>query len=333
MSIWLELTVFVLSVGVMSWASVLLTPALERIGTRLRLSEGSLGIVTALGADAPEVCSAVVALIARQHEVGLGVVLGSNIFNLAGLLGLSALVAGRVTIGRQGLWLNGGTSLVVSAVAVALVLQWIPAWFSLVVLALVLVPYIALTAMRSAQVAALRLPARMTHFLEVAIGHVHRDARKRPNIPRASWRDAVVLVFSLVLIVGSSFGAVHSAVSLATRWGVSQGVVGTLILAALTSIPNTVAAVGLARDGRGAAVVSEALNSNTLNIFVGLCLPALLIGFTAPSPRIIFAAIWLIGMKSVALIAASHRRGLHRIGGAILVGLYAIFAVVIVLWT
>jgi cation:H+ antiporter len=332
MSAWNASVVFTLSLAVMSWASVRLTGALERIGTRLRFSEGLLGVVTALGADAPEISSAFTALISNQHEVGLGVVLGSNIFNLAGLLGLSALVAGRVTIGRQGLWFNGGTSLAVSAVAVALVLQWIPVWFSFLVLALVLVPYVGLTAMHPPQIARLRLPSATRRFLEVAIGHVHRDARKRANIPHATWKDGAWALFSLTLIVGSSVSAVHSAVSLGGRWGLSQGVVGTLALAALTSIPNVIAAVQLGREGRGAAVISESLNSNTLNILAGVCLPALLIGFAPPSPRILFAAVWLVCMKLVALGAASHHRGLHRVGGAVLVGLYLIFALVIVLW-
>lgn len=95
--------VFGASMAVMFWASVRLTTALEDIGARLRFSEGLLGIVTALGADAPEVSAAFVALLSNHLEVGLGVVPGSDIFNLAGLLGLSALVAGRVSIGRQDL--------------------------------------------------------------------------------------------------------------------------------------------------------------------------------------------------------------------------------------
>jgi Ca2+/Na+ antiporter len=90
--------------------------------------------------------------------------------------------------------------------------------------------------------------------------------------------------------------------------------------------------VHLAREGRGAAVVSESLNSNTLNILAGICLPALLIGFAPPSPAIIYAAIWLLCMKIVTLVAASHHRGLHRIGGATIAMFYLIFAVVIVLW-
>jgi cation:H+ antiporter len=330
--VWTEWALLGASLVVMSAASVALTAALERIGARLRFSEGLLGILTALGADAPEICSAFAALLSNHHEAGLGVVLGSNIFNLAALLGLSAVVAGRVEIGRQGLWLNGGTSLVVSGVVVLLVLQWIPVWASLVLLLLVLVPYVALLAMRPRQIARLALPPRTRRFLDVAVGHAHRDARKRASIRHASRRDPVWVVLSLGSIVAASVAAVHSAVALGARWHVSEDVIGTLVLAAMTSVPNVVAAVQLAREGRGAAVVSESLNSNTLNILVGICLPGLLIGFVAPSPRLVLAALWLLGMKLVALVAASDRRGLRREGGALLMALYLIFGVMVVWW-
>ena len=332
MWIWTALAIFAASIGAMSWASVRLTAALERIGAWLRFSEGLLGIVTALGADAPEICSAFAALSLNQHDVGLGVVLGSNIFNLAGLLGLSALVVRRVEIGRQGLWFNGGTSLAVSAVLVALVLRWIPAWSSLILLTLVLAPYVALTALHPVQIARLKLPSSSKKFLETAVGHVHRDSSKQRKIRHAAWYDPGWVIVATALIVVSSTAAVRSAVELGARWGVTQAVIGTLVLAALTSIPNVIAALQLARQGRGAAVISESLNSNTLNVIAGIALPAVLIGFAAPSPQIIFATLWLVGMKVVALIAASGRHGLVRGGGALLVALYTIFAVTVVLW-
>ena len=198
-------------------------------------------------------------------------------------------------------------------------------------LALLLVPYVALTAMRPPQIRELRLPSATKRFLDVAISHVHRDAQKRVNTVHASWKDAARAMFSAMLIVGSSWSAVHSAVFLGNRWGISPAVLGVLVLAALTSVPNVIAAVRLAREGRGAAVVSESLNSNTLNILAGICLPALLIGFAPPSPQAIFAALWLLCMKLVAIAVASHRHGLHRVGGTLLVVLYVIFAVVLVL--
>jgi cation:H+ antiporter len=326
------LAVFAASFALMSWASVRLTEALERIGARLRFSEGLLGIVTALGADAPEICSAFAALLSDHREVGLGLVLGSNIFNLAGLLGLSALVAGRVSIGRQGLWFNGGTSLVVSLVVLAMVLGWIGAPMSVALLAVVLVPYVTLTSMHPPRIAELKLPAVTRRWLALAVGHAHRNARRRTEGTDPLWRDATWAGVGMALVVASSIGAVKSAVLLGERWGISQAVVGILILAALTSVPNVIAAVHLAREGRGEAVISESLNSNTLNILAGFCLPALLLGFAPPSPQIVFCAFWLFGMKLVALVAASHRHGLHRVGGALLLVLYFIFALVIIFW-
>ena len=321
---------FAASVAVMSWASVRLVSALECIGARLRLSEGLLGVLTALGADAPEIGSAVAALLSGHAEVGVGVVLGSNIFNLAALLGLSAIVAGRVAIGREGLWLNGGTSLAMSAVVLALVLGHLAAGWSLLVTLLVLAPYVAALALRPARIAALPLPARARRFIGAAVGHAHRDARQRRLLRHAPWIDGAWLAAALGLVVGSSVGAVRCAVWLGDALGIGHGVIGMLVLAALTSVPNVVAAVQLAREGRGAVVVSESLNSNTLNIVAGLCLPAVVIGFAPPSGTVVFAVLWLLAMKLVALVAASRRHGLGRRGGIVLVALYLVFAAVVV---
>ena len=75
-------------------ASWLLVSRLERLGERAGFSEAWLGLVAALAADAPEITSAVTALSRGQASVGAGVVIGSNVFNLAALLGLAAVVAG-----------------------------------------------------------------------------------------------------------------------------------------------------------------------------------------------------------------------------------------------
>jgi len=324
--------IFIACVAVMSWASLRLTVALESIGARLRFSEGLLGIVAALGANAPEICSAFVAMLHGKPEFGLGVVLGSNIFNLAGLLGLSALVAGQVAINRQSLWLNGAVSLVASAVVVALVLSWIPAWSSLMLLALVFVPYVAILAIHPPRIERLRLPPAMKRFFSAAVGRNRACVRGQGALPNNAHRAAAWAIVSVGIVVASSVGAVRTAVFLGALWGIGEGITGMLVLAALTSVPNVIAAMRLAREGRGSAVVSEALNSNTLNILAGLCLPALLIGFAPPSPLIVFAAFWLVGMKLFALAVASHSRGLRREAGAALLALYAAFAVATIYW-
>src|ERR1700692_844066 len=87
-----------------SWV---LVSRLERVGERLGLSEALLGVVAALAADTPEITAAVAALAHHQRTVGAGVVLGSNIFNLAALLGLGAVVAGRIGLHRKVVALGG----------------------------------------------------------------------------------------------------------------------------------------------------------------------------------------------------------------------------------
>ena len=91
-------------------ASWLLVSRLERLGERAGFSEAWLGLVAALAADAPEITSSVVALARGQATVGAGVVIGSNVFNLAALLGLAAVVAGWIGFHRRGVVLAGITA-------------------------------------------------------------------------------------------------------------------------------------------------------------------------------------------------------------------------------
>ena len=99
-------------------ASAILVIRIERLGERLGLTEAMLGLVAALAADAPEITSAASALARGQHAVGVGVVLGSNVFNLAALLGLGAVVAGRIALHRRVIALEGSVGLWMAAVSI-----------------------------------------------------------------------------------------------------------------------------------------------------------------------------------------------------------------------
>src|SRR6059036_690606 len=122
MSVETAIPVFCVSVAASIVASLVFARKLDEVSEWLGVSEGLHGILTALGADAPEISTAIAAVAASHGQLGVGVVIGSNVFNLAALLGLSAVVAGHVAIHRHGLLLNGAAALGVSGVATALVL-------------------------------------------------------------------------------------------------------------------------------------------------------------------------------------------------------------------
>src|SRR5258707_9705634 len=99
--------------------SFVLVARLERVGERVGLSEALLGMVAALAADAPEVTAAVTAVAHHEQRVGVGVILGSNVFNLAALLGLGALVAGRIGLHRKVVALSGTIAVWMAVVTLA----------------------------------------------------------------------------------------------------------------------------------------------------------------------------------------------------------------------
>ncbi len=137
---------------------------------------------------------------------------------------------------------------------------------------------------------------------------------------------------TLVAVVAGSVVMVRMALILGGRWGVPLTITGTLALASLTGLPNLIAAVRLALRHRGSAVVSETLNSNSLNLIAGVFAPALLLGLAPLSEAGRFAFGWLIGMTVVALALTSVRGGLHRAGGFVIIALYAAFVVVTLVW-
>src|SRR6266700_7821179 len=123
----LAVPAFLAGAAVSLLTSLVLVTRLERVGERLGLSEALLGIVAALAADAPEVTAAVTAVAHHQQRVGAGVILGSNVFNLAALLGLGAVVAGRIGLHRKVVLLGGAVALWVAAVSLLVVTGAIPA--------------------------------------------------------------------------------------------------------------------------------------------------------------------------------------------------------------
>ncbi|HEY7946413.1 MAG TPA: hypothetical protein VID75_01990, partial [Acidimicrobiales bacterium] len=106
-------------------------------------------------------------------------------------------------------------------------------------------------------------------------------------------------------------------------------VVGGLVLAAVTSLPNAVAGVYLAARGRGAAMLSTTLSSNTFNIVFGLLLPGAVVGLARPSGTETLIVAWYGALTVLTLLFAYAGRGLDRSHGALIVAGYAGFVAVL----
>ena len=249
--------------------------------------------------------------------------IGSNVFNLAAMIGLSALLAGRVHLRREALVLEGGVGLVVTLLASALVVGFLPPALAAIALVCVLGPYVALLLRGSSVARRFGLRGRAVAALDRALPaakHGDADVHAGPL-----WRLAVLIPLDLALIILGSTAMVECALSLSGRWHASRELVGVLVLGPLTSLPNAFTAVRLGLARRGAALVSETTNSNTINLFAGIVLPALFVSVARVTTGVTLELAWLFAMTVFTLLVLARPRGMNRLSGALLIGFYAVF--------
>jgi cation:H+ antiporter len=325
MSTPIAIILFVTSLAATLAAAALFARRLDRLGSRLGIHEAVLGLLTALAADAPELSSGVTAMVRGERGVGVGVLLGSNVFNIAAMVGVSALLSGGVALARPALALEGAFALFAIAVSGGVLYGGLPSWTALALLAAWTVPYLVL----------------------LARGTFHGPLPPEPRTPStpirwpgaraAAGRTAqVVALFvrelpAVGVIVLGSIGMVDSAVTLAERYGMPKMLVGLLVLATATSLPNAYTAIRLGLAGRGAALVSETLNSNTINLAAGIVIASVFVSIAEGGFVLDF--VWMLAETVALLVLVGRRGGAGRTAGALLIASYATYVVVRVVVT
>ncbi len=311
-------------------ASELLIRGIRRLARNLGLIGGLVGLLVALGADSPEIASAIAATANGSASTGAGIVVGSNVFNVAVLLAAGTLAAGSIRIHRAAVVIDAGVAIAVTAILGAGVLGT-PAPIVWALLVVVFGPYVAYLWLPPAAIARSPLPETVRSFLARASGEADIEGDEietalegdsRSGAPSRSWSLVVLVGPALVVIVIGAVLLVRSALTLGSRYEVPTVLVGVIGLAAATGLPNVYAATRLAMDGRGAAVVSETFNSNTLNVIAGIALPMIFVpALPAAIPH--GYVVWLLGITMLALLLLV--RGIGRRGAALLLFVYAGF--------
>jgi cation:H+ antiporter len=327
MSTALALPLFVVSLAVTLVAARLFARRLDRLGVRFGFPETLVGLLTAVAADGPEVSSALVALFKGAHDVSVGLLVGSNAFNFAAMIGISGLVAGHVRLRGETLLLESTVGVVITAIAAAVLLRWLAPVLGVLVAAVVVAAYLVLIVAGPQLLGRARPASGLIRHLSRAV-----TQRRRPERSPASPSDPThyllgLIVLDVALIIAGSTGMVQAALTLGGRWGISSGVLGVMILAPLTSVPNALTGLRLGLADRGAALVGETFNSNAINLGAGVIVPALFVTLTALSSTGELQLAWLMAMTLVTVLLLGRRGGLHRSEAAVIVALYLGFLV------
>jgi cation:H+ antiporter len=320
-------TTFVIAAIVSLATSWLLVTRLERVGERFGFSEALLGIVAALAANAPEITSSITALSQHQRTIGAGVVIGSNVFNLAALLGVAVIVSGFVALNRRVVILGGAVAMWVAFCCIATVTGATSTFEGLALAAFVFAPYLVVLGLRRQSLWKLPLPRRWLSWLSSAVDAEERELAVAIRPQRGRPIDAIAAAGSLIVVVLASIAMERAGAEWGHRFHIADAVIGGIVLAAVTSLPNTVAALHFASKGRGSAAFSIALNSNNLNVVVGLLIPGAIIGLAAPSVAGTLTAASYVVLTGLVLTLAFAKRGLSWRAGLLVIAGYGVFVV------
>lgn len=273
------------------------------LSRRMGISSLLIGLtVVAFGTSTPEVAVSVESALRGQGGVALGNVIGSNVFNILVILGLSAVVTPLV-VRSQLVRFDVPLMVVASAVPLLLGLDGRLGRQDGLILLSGLFFYLALLGLLARRQHA-RSRERSRQTSSDTPGEAHGAAGAAASDPEAP-RDSTLL--SVAFAVGGllllSFGAdqlVEGAVAVAGQLGVNELVVGLTIVAAGTSLPELATSVAASVRGERDLAVGNAVGSNVFNALGVLGAGAAVSG-NIPVPSGMYALDFPV-MMAVALI-------------------------------
>lgn len=316
----LNVLYFVLGLLALYYGAEWLVGGAARVARRLGTSPLVIGLtVVAFGSSAPELLVGVVASVQDRSDVVLGNVLGSNIMNIALILGLSAM-AKPLRVGMRLMSREGPLLAAVSVGVGALMLDGALGRGDATLLLVGFVGFLAFV-----------LRAAKSEPAEVAAEYVQFEGTERHTPDGNVGKDILLVVVGLVgLTVGAQL-LVMSAVFFARLVGVSEVVIGLTVVAIGTSLPELATCVVAAMRQESDIALGNVVGSNLFNLLNILGVSAMIRPIPVAGALLLFEVPAMILFAILLVPLAWYGKTLGRVSGGVLVAGYVAFTVILIL--
>ncbi len=300
--------VLIISLLILIKSADLFVDNLVEIGESLGVSHIILGVTaSAIGTSLPEFGSAMIAILTGSSDIGVGVVIGSNIWNIAGILGISAFVAGFIQTNRQEMTRDGIMTLLT---------------------ALILMAFMFLVDEITAMVGIVLIVVYVV-YLWILIRSEKKNNRNSEKVEKNKISKKSILM-AVIGVVGLVIGArilVYSGVEIARIANIPEILIGLFALAIGTSMPELVVTLTSAMKRLHSLSFGTVLGSNVFNIMIGLGVPALFMNIPIEPLSVSFDAPAMIFVTALLLVLAGRKMRLTRYSGLVLMIVYVIYIV------
>jgi cation:H+ antiporter len=288
------------------------------IALRLHLSPLVVGLtIVAFGTSAPELLISVQSALKGSPDLAMGNVVGSNICNLALVLGLAATLS-PVKVQTNSIRIDWPVTMGASILLYLFVREGeLGAAEGIVFLSAITI-YLVLVIRQS------RIDTKLKLHREIQDDAI-------PDAPRKQiWKDIAFIALGCVALYYGSEWFVNSAKSLALSLGVEERVVGLTVVALGTSLPELVTAAVASYKGETDLALGNLMGSNIFNILSILGITAIITPIHVNDLILNKDIIWMLMITLMILPLMVVRRNVGRADGVVLLIVYAIYLYTVV---
>lgn len=314
----LQSLLFVVGLFLLVGGAEVLVKGASRLAAGFRIPPLVIGLtVVAFGTSAPEMAVSAGAALSGQGDIALGNVLGSSIFNVLFVLGLSAVIAPLV-VSRQLIRLDVPLMIGAGVLVLLLSLDGVLGRLDGLLLMMLIVAY--------------------TGFLVVSARRQGRtgNGAEGLDVPDSGGSlpvNLLLVVAGLVMLVLGARWLVDGAVALASSLGVSERIIGLTIVAVGTSLPEVATSVIASLRGHRDIAVGNVVGSNLFNLLVVLGLAGLLApqGIAVSEQVLRFDMLIMLAVMIACLPVFFSGMSINRWEGLLFLAYYLIYTLHLIL--
>ena len=253
----MQFIIFIFSMGVLIWGADLLINQSERIAFRFKIPEFIIGAtLVALGTSLPEMAASIASSYNHQPEIAIANVIGSNIFNITLVLASVFIIAKKISPKRDFFAKDSTWALLPVLVFFLMILDGVISRFDAVLLLFLMAAYLM--------------------FLLYDAKDLPADDTEDQDNSDFSWVKVVpILLAGIVLVIIGAHYTVESATTIAKGLGVSEWIIGIVMISLGTSLPELTVSIAAARKGKVDMAIGNIIGSNMANTSVVLGAAAL----------------------------------------------------------
>jgi cation:H+ antiporter len=289
---------------------------LVEIGLVLGISEIILGVTaSAIGTSLPEFGSAMIAILGGNHDIGLGCAIGANIWNMSGIIGISAIFSGLITTSAPEVNRDGLMALItaITLMVSLFVIQNMSYVFGIIMVAMYLVYLVVLIRAQ-----------KNSESSQMECCEIKEEFKEKKSL------SVKPVLLAFVGLVGLAIGCrviVYCTTEISEITNIPSALAG-ILLALGTTAPEFFTVLSSVKKGLNSLAVGTVFGSNIFNILIGLGIPSLFVLIPVDPVVIYFDVPVMVCITLLFLFLIKRGMKLTRPEGMILIGSYIVYILI-----